>query len=577
MGKVPGQIGKYRLVGQIGHGGMAEVFLAVSSGLAGFNKLCVLKLLRSDFFDTQEGIRAFKDEARLAALLNHPNVVQTYEVGEDNGNVYMVMEYLEGENLQAILRYLRRTDTPGGFSLDMRIRVVIEILNGLHYAHELRDLAGQPLNLVHRDVTPHNIFVTYNGGIKLLDFGIAKTTAASAATQVGTIKGKAGYMAPEQVTNPSQISRRTDLFQIGLVLWEGVIGRRIWEGLSDTDVLLKLANNVPHDMLVPQGTDPELVRICQRATALQQESRFATAEEFATDLENYAATRGVHVRSKDVGAFVARLFVTHRQALDDAIQRRLRDIEGTRSDASLSPLFTFEAGGHSQSNVHSGVAAMGFGAGTRSSLTPGFGPLGPVGQLRTHWKLGAMAGVVALSAGLGIWQATSSSSASVPAPVPSSTPAGAAKDSATVQLSVAASPAHAQLYLDNTLLPTNPFRGPVMKDQAMHSLRAEAVGFAPASVSIRLDRDVENMLALSSLPPRPEPALANPAAPRQIAPPVSRLPRLPARAPKETSAGVSAKPTTPAPSPDVAGKDPLPKSKAPATPAVRLDDSDPWR
>lgn len=583
MERVPGQIGKYRLVGQIGHGGMAEVFLAVSSGLGGFNKLCVLKLLSSDFFDTEEGIRAFKDEARLAALLNHPNVVQTYEVGEDNGNVYMVMEYLEGENLQATLRYLRRIESPGGFSLDMRLRVVLEILNGLHYAHELRDLGGQPLNLVHRDVTPHNIFITYNGGIKLLDFGIAKTTSASAATQVGTIKGKAGYMAPEQVTSPGEISRRTDIFQIGLVLWEGVIGRRVWEGFSDTEVILKLAKNVPHDMTAPQGADPELVRICHRAIAVQQESRYETAEEFATELEAYVAARGIRTRAKDVGVFVAQLFSSHRQALNDAIQRRLRDIETARNEASVLPdrpipaLFAFESAGHSGSNVHSGVAAMGFGAGTGSHDHVEPAPRGAVSVLRSYWKLAALVGLIATTVGAGIWLTTSGSSARVPGLVPSAA-LPAVKNTGTVQLSVAASPSHARLYLDNTLLPTNPFRGPVTKDDSTHAVRAEAAGFVTSTISIRLDRDVENMLSLAQLPAPVEPAAPHVQAPQPLAPP-SR-PTRPSRATRGSPGAVPAGIATPAA--DIGGKDPTPtptppKSKAPAAPAVKLDDSDPWR
>ncbi len=580
--KVPERIGKYRMVGQIGHGGMAEVFLAVASSPGGFNKLHVLKLLRQDLFDNEEGVRAFQDEARLAALLNHPNVVQTYEVGEDDDNVYMVMEYLEGENLQSILSYIRRTNMPGGLGLDMRLRILIEILNGLHYAHELRDLSGHPLNLVHRDVTPHNIFITYDGGIKLLDFGIAKTNSVSTSTQAGTIKGKVAYMAPEQVSSPHRISRRTDIFQIGLVLWEGIVGRRVWEGISECDVLLKLAKNAICEVNAPPGADPELLRICHRAIATEPEDRYGTAEEFAADLEGYMVARGIHTRAKDVGNFVAQLFASHRQALRDALQRRLQDIEATSgqiaiaADNALPNLYSFQLMGHSESSrrrppgtgdSHSNVQSLIVGNTSHY-----------VKRVRyAHWKRVVAAtalGVLLVSVTYIVMSHSTDPSVSAKEVMTES------ESSRTVELSISASPSHARLFLDDAPLPANPFRGRLPKDNAVHVARAEAVGHESATLKVRLDRNTESMLVLPLSPARTDSPTAVSAsasstaieAPANTKAPRIRSVREPARVVTRTGAqNPSAASTSGAKSTQTTTSTTAP------IPAVKLDNSDPWR
>lgn len=574
--KAPERIDKYRILGRIGHGGMAEVFLAATSGPGDFNKLHVLKLLRQDVFDNLEGIRAFKSEARLAALLNHPNVVQTYEVGEDAGNVYMVMEYLEGANLQVILNHVRRMNLSRGFGLDLRMRVVLEILNGLHYAHELRDLAGQPLNLVHRDVTPHNIFITYDGGIKLLDFGIAKSTGASSGTQVGTIKGKVAYMAPEQVISPHNIGRQTDIFQIGLVLWEGIIGRRMWEGLSECDILLKLAHNAPWDMGAPPGTDPDLVRIGQRAIAIAPQERYATAEDFAAELEAYMVTRNIRARAKDVGAFVAQLFTQQRQELRNSIQHRIRHLEVAPgsdrpvSDRALPAFYTFHASGLSESKQLP-IDAVFPGTETQSRApTGGSGIAKPMGR-RFLWL--AVAGAAAL---LGAGTIVGArlllvNGGSPAAATPSAAPLPSDK---AVELSVSATPGHARLFLDDHPLPSNPYKGQLSKDNANHLVRAEALGYRTATLNVRLDRNTENMIVLTPEAPGAE----APAVSIASLPPVARATRgRAAIAPPR--ALVSAAPTPPSASgPNTAARaEPPAAPAAPATPAIKLDKSDPWR
>jgi serine/threonine protein kinase len=204
----PGE--RYRLCGRLGGGGQADVFLALTSGPLGFSKLVVIKRLRSEMLQQPELVAMFLDEARLAARLNHPNVVQTYEVAEGDPH-FIAMEYLEGQPLSKMRQSLAAPSLGAGAWL----RIVADALAGLHYAHELCDFDGSPLGVVHRDVSPHNIFVTYDGQVKLVDFGVAKATLNSVRTEAGAIKGKASYMAPEQVLG--RADRRSDVFAMGAV------------------------------------------------------------------------------------------------------------------------------------------------------------------------------------------------------------------------------------------------------------------------------------------------------------------------------------------------------------------------
>src|SRR5262245_34862056 len=204
---------------------MASVYLARLAGPLGFNKLFVIKTLRDELAEGHEDyVTMFLDEARLSARLHHPNIVQTYDVGEDNGRYFMAMEYLEGQSLRAVEKRLAP-----GFPLSQQLRVLSELGKGLHHAHELCDYDGRPLSVVHRDVSPHNVVLTYDGQVKLLDFGIAKAHSAMHLTKVGVIKGKAEYIAPEQVRGEA-IDRRADVFSLGAMMYEAISGTRFAGG-----------------------------------------------------------------------------------------------------------------------------------------------------------------------------------------------------------------------------------------------------------------------------------------------------------------------------------------------------------
>jgi phosphate transport system substrate-binding protein len=281
-GPVPPRLGKYDVIARLGKGGMAQIHLGLARGMGGFHKLVVLKRLES----SDESFRhMFLDEARLAALLHHPNVVDTYEVSEAAGSYFIAMEYLEGQSLDKIIREMRKR----GRQLEPPFcaRLVADALSGLHYMHELRDYAGTPLEVVHRDVSPHNLFLTYAGHVKVLDFGVAQSTAQVAETEVGVLKGKLAYMAPEQAA-AEPIDRRADVYSAGAVLWELLTLERLRTRESASSVLDEaIAGSVPDLASVRPGLDRRFDNVLWRALAKSPRRRYQTAQEMRDALLEY--------------------------------------------------------------------------------------------------------------------------------------------------------------------------------------------------------------------------------------------------------------------------------------------------
>ncbi len=332
-----GGFGKYRLIAELGHGGMAEVFLAIASGPAGFNKLLVIKQIRDQLADDPEFLGMFLDEARLAARLNHPNVVQTNEVGEDGRRYFIAMEYLEGQPLNRIAQRLAKD---GRLTLAMHVRILIEALAGLHYAHELTDFDGTQLQVVHRDATPHNVFVTYAGQVKVVDFGIAKALGSSSETRTGVLKGKISYMAPEQALG-ERVDRRADVFAVGMMLWEALAGRRPFKGQNDVVILQKLvAGEIPRPSTVRDNIPELLEAICMKALAHNRADRYATAEEMARALEAALDKLGLRAQLRDVGDLVTRAFADERVRIRSVIEAQMASLRSTGEypavDASMA-------------------------------------------------------------------------------------------------------------------------------------------------------------------------------------------------------------------------------------------------
>jgi len=321
-------LGEYQVIASLGRGGMADVFLAVRRGPVGFTKLVVVKRLRADLSE-QESTRyreLLLDEARLAARLHHPNIVQTFEVGEHDGQPFIAMEYLDGQPLHRVVLAANRSLAP--LATGLALRVVAEVLAGLHYAHELADYDGRPLGIVHRDVSPQNVFWTYEGEIKLVDFGVAKASLGT-DTEVGVIKGKASYMAPEQARG-APLDRRVDVFAAGIVLWELVAGRRLFRADTTAQSLQKLLfEPVPELDSVRPDVDPAICRIC--ATALQRDPdlRYATAAEMRAAIEQALSEKAA--RRDELAAYLQSTFRSERtesSAQVSAAMERIRQSDG---------------------------------------------------------------------------------------------------------------------------------------------------------------------------------------------------------------------------------------------------------
>ena len=325
--------GKYQLFASLGRGGMADVFLSVARGPMGFNKLAVVKRLRSALAEERAFLDMFLDEARLAARLNHPNIVHTYEVGEHNRAYFIAMEYLEGQSLNKVIResLKRKAPLPEGFCA----RVVADALNGLDHAHKLKDYDGSPLSIIHRDVSPHNIFVTYDGHTKVVDFGIAKAALSSTQTEVGVLKGKVAYMSPEHAMGAA-IDQRADVFAMGIVLWEMLAGERLMSGDSAANTLHKLLNVPIPRVSERRSVDIELDEIVARALEKKPSDRWASAGDMRDALESFL-TRAPH-RHEDVGRRVARMFARVREEAQRQVQKHMAVLTAASSTQEVQAL-----------------------------------------------------------------------------------------------------------------------------------------------------------------------------------------------------------------------------------------------
>jgi serine/threonine protein kinase len=303
---------------------MADVYLALKSDRAIFNQLVALKVLRiAELQENPELVQMFQSESRLAALLNHPNIVHSHDVGDEEGIYYIAMEYLAGQSLSRVNERMRKNGER--LPLDMLISVLCQVLDGLEYAHSLTDHLGQSLNLVHRDISPQNIFLTYSGHVKLLDFGIAKTLETN-RTVTGVIKGKAPYMSPEQASG-KKLDLRSDLFSVGVILWEAVAGRRLHGNLDVCGILRKLSDEEVTPIRAACPTvSVELEAVLSRALAKNPEDRFSSAGEFRRELR--AVEHHALIEPYLLGERISSLFTEER----NEIARRVKEVLSKQTD-----------------------------------------------------------------------------------------------------------------------------------------------------------------------------------------------------------------------------------------------------
>lgn len=327
--------GKYTYIASVGRGGMADLYLVSARGPAGFSKLMVIKELRPDLARSQEHVEMFLDEARLAARLDHPQIVQTYDVAELGKRYFLVMEYLEGQALHHVLSRLERNRA------DVRclyLRAITQVLSGLHHAHELKDYDGRPLGIVHRDVSPHNVFVLYSGHVKLVDFGVAKAAIGSVDTRVGMVKGKLAYMAPEQAMSLS-VDRRADIYSCGVMLWEALAGRRLWQRQDDITIIRRLiSGEIPKLGESAPETPAALLAICDKALSQEPDARYSTAEEMRRDLSDATRRLGLESSTSAVAEIMGASFELERSELARLVHEHMDDAKNSERDVMLTEL-----------------------------------------------------------------------------------------------------------------------------------------------------------------------------------------------------------------------------------------------
>ena len=364
----PVSFGKYELVSRLAAGGMAEIFLARTKSIQGFEKYLVIKRILGHRTQDPEFVRMFLDEARVAATLDHPNIVQIYDVGHVDNEYFIAMEYLRGHNLIEIVRAGAKL----GYAkppLEHVVSTLTQVCAGLHYAHEKRDFEGRSLEIVHRDVTPQNVVVSFDGSVKVVDFGIAKAATREVETLAGTLKGKIGYMSPEQCRG-GNVDRRSDIFAVGIILFELTTGKRLYHERSDFDTLKKIIEGPvpsPRDLLpfYPAFLNAIVVRCLQK----NPDDRYQTARDLHADLDAFARDNQLVTGTVPLSQYMERIYAdelaTHKSA-DAAAMATAAQVTMTGSSASYlgessrrtsSPMATPLAAARRQHMVRLGLQA----------------------------------------------------------------------------------------------------------------------------------------------------------------------------------------------------------------------------
>lgn len=499
------EIGKYHLVAELARGGMGNVYLAALQGPGGFQKLIAIKELKPELGDDDTYVTMFLEEARLAARLHHPNIVQTNEVGSEDGRHYMVMEYLDGRSLHRIARSFAERE---GLPLGAHLRILVEALRGLDYAHDLTGFDGERLGIVHRDVSPLNVIVTFDGQTKLLDFGIAKCGDNSLETKAGILKGRIAYMAPEQACG-EPVDRRADIYSIGVMIWEAITRRRLWLGLTEVEILARLLAGAPPSLRsVCREVPADLEAICLRAMSRKPEDRYATAAALIDDMERHLARRDDVMTMREVGALLDRAFREERRQTNVLIEDTLLRVRvGTRS--GVMPAMKRNDRGHADESADGLYGSELPPASTRRpskrTTAPRLPPwhettqrpttVAPNRTMRTprrHPLLWAACALVALAGIAGVsWYGRTpalkeTEAADAPPPIASTTIA----EPATIHFAVAVSPPSARISIDGVLATSNPVESELPKDGRMHHVLAFADGYETRSRDVASARDV---------------------------------------------------------------------------------------
>lgn len=467
------KLGRYQVGTRLGVGGSAAVYLGRLPGPMNFERLVAIKVVHDHLSEEKEFISQFLDEANLLVRLAHPNIVQVHELGREGDTLFLAMEYLHGQPLSKLISSLARRSK----RLDPVLVAWLgaKTAEGLGFAHDLKDEQGQSLGLVHRDISPQNVFINYDGSVKLIDFGIARAAGRIAQTTLGRVKGKFSYMAPEQVLG-KDFDHRVDLFALGATLYEAALGSRLFAGVDESETLHKLLfEEVPDPRSRVPGFPDELAEILKRALQTEPEKRYQTAAELARDLDAFVKAAGI-----------------------DDPQQQLAD--------SMHGLFEQERG-EQQKSIES-LRSAGFETVTERELPVEAGrpsgvisrPAPPQPQL---WKYAALGFAIVLTTGVTVLAVRSN-------PTPAPGPAPSVAVPSTVSIEVTTQPeASATILVAGIAAQGKPARSSVRRGSAPVEVEVTAEGFERAVLTVIPDRDRGVVVPLKKIveaPPTPPPS-----------------------------------------------------------------------
>jgi eukaryotic-like serine/threonine-protein kinase len=500
-----GSGGKYRILAHLRGGDVTESSLVAVEGAA--ERLAVMKRLKLGADADAPLLERFAEEAKLCTRFDHPNLAKLLESGQDADGPVLVYEYLEGPTLARLRSRAFRRGT--GIPMPIAIHIVREIAKGLAYAHSLTDEAGKPLKVVLRDVSPENVVVTYAGEVKLSDFGLATTVASTKGSRENRVRGNVAYMAPEQTRAEFSLDPRADIFALGVIMWELLAGKRLWEGLSEVDVLARLADETPLpsarsvDAEVPEAIDA----ICSMALSKVRDERYDSVEDFLEALDK-ATVRPEWKRTKeDVAAYVGPLFEDERAKMKSIVSEA-REAAASGEDRPLAAIGSARGPDASPFVDAESDARLRFGVATEaeapSKRVVEVIRIEPSSDRRFAYLMAAL--VVVVIGVVAIYLVTSPPKEepkleSKPYVAPTRPPATAERaPSASVEpqevtIELRVTPKDAKLFVDGVKT-NNPYRTRVVPATFQHDIRAEAEGFEPRTMTVAFDRERSIEIAL---------------------------------------------------------------------------------